>query len=224
MDFHSDAKSLKFALDLANALRHLHSNDPCIVHGDIRCANVLINSKSEAILADWGLAKCLDCPQSTYRMSRGCHLPWPWSAPEVILDREYSTCSDIYMFGVTIWEVLTEGDSPYDYQNLNLEVNMKQFAKQIRKGERKLSFPAKSNRDLVKVLISCLDAVPKNRPSASTLCTLLEAIDLPKKVIQEQISLKNVTDATQIKAARGGNTKTLSGNQTSSSCWCFCSS
>ncbi|GAB5370153.1 hypothetical protein AAMO2058_001467600 [Amorphochlora amoebiformis] len=157
-------------------IRHLHTSDPCVLHSDIRCANVLLDQRGNPVLCDWGLALCLDCPQSAYRMSTGTMLPWPWTAPEVLIDRTMTVKSDIYMFGVTVWEIMSNGKKPFDFDTLAWQVSVKQFAKQIREGKRTLSFPevppeedSIDRKKLISLAKSCINPNPEKRPNAKKI-------------------------------------------------------
>mmetsp|Transcript_20071 Transcript_20071/g.30053 ORF Transcript_20071/g.30053 Transcript_20071/m.30053 type:complete len:943 (-) Transcript_20071:48-2876(-) len=165
--------------DLFSAVHHLHQSDPCIVHGDIRCANILMNSDGKCILSDWGLSHCLDCPQSIHRMTKGTQHPWPWTAPEVLLERKSSTASDIYMVGVTLWEIATKGKDPYDYRNLALDISTIGFAKEVAAKKRELEFPKNHpNGPIYEIAQLCLDPDPLERVN---ILQMRATIDLHQK-------------------------------------------
>lgn len=102
-------KGMYYARQIAEALVYLHTQFPVIVHRDIKSENVLLNSQNVAKLGDFGLAckagRRLDCSGSM-----------GWLAPEIIRERKYSAASDVYAFGVLMWELLSRQSPQKDNQ------------------------------------------------------------------------------------------------------------
>lgn len=86
--------------ELASALAYLHGRG--FVHGDLKGANVLVSAEVGILLCDFGLAKMVDTNTSTSRAGLGT---LRWQAPEVMDGASKSFESDIYAFGLTIYEV-----------------------------------------------------------------------------------------------------------------------
>ena len=123
LGLHTMPKLAKLLLDIASGTRHLHAQQPPIVHRDIRCANVLLHADGHAVLGDWGLSRSIEVggeeekakkgkgegekkgpewfnskpSKSGYVASAGSMTPWPWTAPEALLCGTYSSSSDMYM-------------------------------------------------------------------------------------------------------------------------------
>lgn len=115
--------SHKFALlvQAAQGLEYLHTRSPSIVHGDLKASNVLI-WKGKATLADFGIAKCLDGVKGLSPTGKtwytACYRPPEMRKPY----EEYPTVeSDMYAFGATIFETLTE--SPPFWSDNESKVN-----------------------------------------------------------------------------------------------------
>ena len=79
-----------------------------VVHRDLAARNVLISSDFTMKISDFGLSK-----DSTYYKSQGGKLPWKWMALESIVDHRFSMYSDVWAFGITMWEIFTLGTIPY---------------------------------------------------------------------------------------------------------------
>ncbi|CAD6184461.1 unnamed protein product [Caenorhabditis auriculariae] len=100
---------LLFCSQLASALVYLHASR--FVHRDIAARNVLVCSPLCVKLADFGLSRALDY-DAVYTASRG-KLPIKWLAPESVNFRQFSMASDVWMFGVCMWEILSLGTKPW---------------------------------------------------------------------------------------------------------------
>jgi serine/threonine protein kinase len=95
----------KIALQLGSALRYLHTDcDQCVVHGDIKPANVMLDAFGNAKLGDFGLARLVDHgaePQTTQVVAGTVG----YIDPEFVSSRRPSTESDVYSFGVVLLEI-----------------------------------------------------------------------------------------------------------------------
>ena len=114
---HDDAHLMTWLLqilDVLSGLSYLHKNN--IVHGDIKGANVLVDSQGRACLADLGLSRLIDTQIDTWTSIQSTIAPWGtllWQAPELLKaqleDQEHlpapTTFSDIYAFGCLAYEV-----------------------------------------------------------------------------------------------------------------------
>uniref|UniRef100_A0AC35TT12 Non-specific protein-tyrosine kinase n=1 Tax=Rhabditophanes sp. KR3021 TaxID=114890 RepID=A0AC35TT12_9BILA len=101
---------LMFAYQLSTALKYLHDNK--YLHRDCAARNVLVVSARCVKLADFGLSRDLAGGEDYYTAGHG-KLPIKWMAPESINFRKFSAPSDVYMLSVTIWEILSYGQKPW---------------------------------------------------------------------------------------------------------------
>ncbi len=81
-----------------------------IVHRDLAARNILVASEEIVKISDFGLARTAD--QGNYVMSTNTNIPVKWLALESLTHKLYSTASDVWGFGVTLWEMFSFGASP----------------------------------------------------------------------------------------------------------------
>lgn len=113
---------LSVAIDIAEGLQHLHKHR--FVHRDVSARNILLDQDNRACLTDFGLTRIVkDCtPESGeqlpyYRSRNGGFLPIRWLPAKTLREGVFNESSDVYMLGVTLWEILSEGKRPFG--NLN---------------------------------------------------------------------------------------------------------
>ncbi|XP_062960711.1 ephrin type-A receptor 2 isoform X2 [Cynocephalus volans] len=83
------------------------------VHRDLAARNILVNSNLVCKVSDFGLSRVLeDDPEATYTTSGG-KIPIRWTAPEAISYRKFTSASDVWSYGIVMWEVMTYGERPY---------------------------------------------------------------------------------------------------------------
>ncbi|KAG8944680.1 hypothetical protein FRC04_001644 [Tulasnella sp. 424] len=104
---------LKLLLDVATGLAHLHSQNPSVVHGDIKPENVLINDNGDALIMDFGLAMVME-ENPLYSNSHRQGGSVRWMAPELLLNSKVTrSCNtDVYSYGGVVFEVMT-GEIPH---------------------------------------------------------------------------------------------------------------
>ena len=100
-----------FAMDIASAMEYLESRD--IVHRDLAARNVLVESPSSVKLSDFGLAQFMDPHANYYEMkTKDRKLPLLWCSPETLRDWRFTSKSDVWSFGILLWEMHSKGDIP----------------------------------------------------------------------------------------------------------------
>ncbi|XP_052826191.1 focal adhesion kinase 1 isoform X2 [Octopus bimaculoides] len=156
---------IKYAYQLSTALSYLESKK--FVHRDIAARNVLVSGSDCVKLGDFGLSRWVE-EQSYYKASKG-KLPIKWMAPESINFRRFTTASDVWMFGVCIWEILMYGVKPFQGVKNNDVIG------KIEGGER-LPLPQDCPPSLYYLMCSCWAYEPSKRPSFAKLRTWLGSI------------------------------------------------
>jgi len=82
-----------------------------IVHRDIAARNYLVDDQKQVKLSDFGMARVVN--SDYYKSSFAAEVAIRWSAPEVLSANKFSAASDLYSFGVTLWEILMRGLQPF---------------------------------------------------------------------------------------------------------------
>ncbi|KAG8899302.1 hypothetical protein FRB99_006820 [Tulasnella sp. 403] len=116
---HEEANRPQFLLEVAEGLRYLH-DDVKVVHCDIKGDNILVTSTVHAVICDFGLAMYPDDKESTRTGRAGTR---QWSSPERLGNEPPTRMSDVYAFGITIYEILS-GEVPFkDYDTAAALIN-----------------------------------------------------------------------------------------------------
>lgn len=112
---------VRWAREVAAAMRYCHSHRPVVLHLDLKSANVLIVGEGDARfakVADFGTARILESTQQTIAATT-LHVTYQWAAPELLEKNEISTSADVYSYGVVLWELLIgTGELPYAAEKL----------------------------------------------------------------------------------------------------------
>ncbi|XP_074547915.1 tyrosine-protein kinase receptor TYRO3 [Halichoeres trimaculatus] len=157
---------LRFMLDISRGMEYLSSRN--IIHRDLAARNCMLDGNMTVCVADFGLSKKI-YSGDYYRQGSVSKLPVKWIALESLSDNVYTTQSDVWAFGVTMWEVMTRGQTPYP------GVENSEIYEFLIKGER-LKKPAHCRDDIYEIMHSCWSPVPKCRPSFKHLVDQLEAL------------------------------------------------
>ncbi|XP_044731182.1 focal adhesion kinase 1 [Chrysoperla carnea] len=166
---------LLYSFQLSTALSYLESKK--FVHRDIAARNVLVSSPNCVKLADFGLSRWVE-EQSYYKASK-CVLPIKWMAPESINFRRFTTASDVWMFGVCMWEILMFGIKPFQGVK-NTDVIGK-----IENGER-LALPANCPPRLYSLMSQCWCYEPSKRPTFKNIKEVLNEILMEEQSQQQE--------------------------------------
>ncbi|XP_059209141.1 tyrosine-protein kinase receptor TYRO3 [Centropristis striata] len=157
---------VQFMLDISRGMEYLSSRS--IIHRDLAARNCMLNENMTVCVADFGLSKKI-YSGDYYRQGSVSKLPVKWIALESLADNVYTTQSDVWAFGVTMWEIMTRGQTPYP------GVENSEIYEFLIKGER-LKKPPDCRDDIYDIMHSCWSPVPRCRPSFQQLVVQLEAL------------------------------------------------
>ncbi|KFD71000.1 hypothetical protein M514_02577 [Trichuris suis] len=152
LSYSLDAAELQnFALQIANGMAHLESL--CITHRDLAARNVLVGRGKCLKISDFGLSR-----SGIYVKTTSGRVPLRWLSIEAMRDHTYSTKSDMWAYGVVLWEICTLGGFPYS------NVPDKEILLYLESGKR-LEKPVCCSDAIYQLMLQCWSELPEDRPS-----------------------------------------------------------
>uniref|UniRef100_A0A8C4Y742 Fibroblast growth factor receptor 3 n=1 Tax=Gopherus evgoodei TaxID=1825980 RepID=A0A8C4Y742_9SAUR len=148
------------------------------IHRDLAARNVLVTEDNVMKIANFGLTRDVG-DVSCYKKTTSGRLPVKWIALEALFDGVYTHQSDVWSFGVLLWEIFTFGGSPYQ------GIQSKELFKFLKEGNR-LDKPANCTHDLYMIMKECWHVVPSERP---TFTQLVEDLDRVLTVTTTDVSV-----------------------------------
>ncbi|XP_060093271.1 ephrin type-A receptor 7 isoform X3 [Heteronotia binoei] len=160
---------------IAAGMRYLA--DMGYVHRDLAARNILVNSNLVCKVSDFGLSRVIeDDPEAVYTTTGG-KIPVRWTAPEAIQYRKFTSASDVWSYGIVMWEVMSYGERPY------WDMSNQDVIKAIEEGYR-LPAPMDCPAGLHQLMLDCWQKERAERPKFEQIVGILD------KMIRNPNSLK----------------------------------
>uniref|UniRef100_A0AAR2LYB2 receptor protein-tyrosine kinase n=1 Tax=Pygocentrus nattereri TaxID=42514 RepID=A0AAR2LYB2_PYGNA len=162
---------------IASGMKYL--SEMSYVHRDLAARNILVNSNLVCKVSDFGLSRFLQENSSdpTYTSSLGGKIPIRWTAPEAIAFRKFTSASDVWSYGIVMWEVMSFGERPYwDMSNQDVINAIEQ--------DYRLPPPPECPTHLHQLMLDCWQ---KERTARPRFTNIVSALD---KLIRNPASLK----------------------------------
>eukprot|EP00118_Oscarella_pearsei_P019303 m.204214 g.204214 ORF g.204214 m.204214 type:complete len:887 (+) comp39643_c0_seq12:65-2725(+) len=155
---------LSMARQIASGMEHISSMR--LIHRDLAARNILVGENMLLKVSDFGLSRDIYL-DSAYCNTRHGRLPVKWMAIEALIYRQFTVKSDIWSFGIVIWEITTLGAFPYP------TISAHQLPKHLLAGFR-MERPTSCPEDVYQLMLSCWEENPDKRPSFSDMLNIIE--------------------------------------------------
>ena len=167
----------KILLEIAIGMNYLHTNNPPVLHRDLKSLNILLTDKIEKStdttdikISDFGLSRLYQKSCILTGQLGTCY----WMAPEIIVNKRYSTKVDVYSYGIIIWEVCTR-KTPYSC----MSQQQVQFYVSVKKGRPNLKIiPSNTPPKIIQLMEMCWDHEPDNRPTFEFIVDFLRNLQI----------------------------------------------
>ncbi|KAL7876035.1 hypothetical protein AOLI_G00109980 [Acnodon oligacanthus] len=203
-----------FSTQIAAGMDYLETRR--FIHRDLAARNVLLASRELVKIGDFGLMRGLGHDKDHYIMGAHRRIPFAWCAPESLRMGSFSHASDVWMYGVTLWEMFTYCEEPW------LGLSGRQILCRVERDGDRLQRPLDCPQELYSVMRKCWAYNPSDRPTFSQLTTMvseaqpmemraLQDFTEPRKLALQASDLVTVIDhGLELCEWRGQNQRTLS--------------
>ncbi|XP_076921750.1 uncharacterized protein LOC143583293 [Bidens hawaiensis] len=164
-------RRLQMAIDIARGMNYLHQYNPPIVHRDLKSSNLLVDKNWTVKVGDFGLSRI---KHQTYLKTKSGKGTPQWMAPEIIRNEQADEKSDVYSYGVVLWEIVTR-KMPWD------DLNPMQVIAAVGFMDRRPEIPKDVDPLWTSLIESCWCSEPESRPTFQEILHKLK--DLQKKYV-----------------------------------------
>ncbi|RLN01048.1 dual specificity protein kinase shkD isoform X2 [Panicum miliaceum] len=172
-------RRIHMALDIARGMNYLHHSSPPIIHRDLKSSNLLVDKNWTVKVADFGLSRLKRETFLTTKTGKGTP---QWMAPEVLRNEPSDEKSDVYSYGVILWELVTQ-KIPWENLNSMQVIGAVGFMNQ------RLDIPSDVDPQWTSIILSCWESDPQQRPSFQELLERLR--ELQRHYAIQQRNAKN---------------------------------
>jgi len=169
-----------WSYSIAQGLEYLQSKR--IMHGDLAARNILVGENFVAKISDFGLSKMMYYNQD-YKKTKRRFIPWAWMATEYLQTGEFNLKSDVWSYGVTLWEIFSLGNKPYGFEPYE-ETKIKILDGHRLPCPEPLEYIDGGTSVYDDVMMKCWKADFKDRPNFKEISDKLEAL-LGEKGVDE---------------------------------------
>lgn len=163
---------VRWAQGIASGMDHLHAHG--ILHRDLATRNVLLDKSGRAKVTDFGLSVRICSPQDrdlNYQQREFFRGPYKWMPPESLAYQQFSVKSDVWAYGVTLWEILSRR-APFEFVDI-------EFVKHhVINSRLRLPLPRKWPQVFNNIMAACWRSKPQDRPSMRRVLSWLGALQL----------------------------------------------
>lgn len=188
----------EYAVQITHGMAYLEQKR--FIHRDLAARNILLSSNKKVKIGDFGLMRALDTKDDHYVMAEKRKIPFAWCAPESLKRRQFSHASDVWMFGVTLWEMFTYGQEPW------LSYNGAQILHKVDRDGERLTQPDDCPDDFYKLMLNCWKLQPEDRPTFKTIREFL-----PKILPKELTANSDLKEPDRLKISKGDKITVISG-------------
>ncbi|XP_062201959.1 uncharacterized protein LOC133904456 [Phragmites australis] len=172
-------RRVHMALDIARGMNYLHHSSPLIIHRDLKSSNLLVDKNWTVKVADFGLSRL---KRETFLTTKNGQGTPQWMAPEVLRNEPSDEKSDVYSYGVILWELVTQ-KIPWENLNSMQVIGAVGFMNQ------RLDIPSDVDPQWTSIIRSCWESDPQQRPSFQELLERLR--ELQRHYAIQQRNAKN---------------------------------
>ncbi|XP_047133483.2 uncharacterized protein LOC100207579 isoform X2 [Hydra vulgaris] len=150
---------ISFAWQVASGMEYLICNK--LVHRDLAARNILVGAEKNVKISDFGLTRKVN-DELNYMSSKNRRLPVKWMSVEAIFDQVFTSCSDVWAYGVVLFEIVTLGGTPYP------SISNRELLTLLKSGYR-MSRPENCSEPMYDIMLQCWNEDPLQRPTFTDL-------------------------------------------------------
>ncbi|XP_072016559.1 uncharacterized protein [Amphiura filiformis] len=161
---------LQFGIDVARAMKHIA--DCGVIHRDLAARNILVGRGLAAKVADFGMSR----DEDIYVQTSSRRVPTRWLSIESLTRKTYTTKSDVWSFGILLWEIATFGGTPY------AGMETKHLAYNLTTEGYRMPKPDNCEQEMYELMLRCWQEDPDNRPTFSEIVDILNDMSSNDKI------------------------------------------